>query len=215
MSDILSQIDEEVRREKALAFWKKNAPLFGVLALVALVAAGGYGIWRNQQEESLKAATTGVMNALQTLTATTRPATIEALESAAQKDGKPLAWMAEFYAAGLLNDEGKSAEAAATYDKIAADSQTPALYRELAQLLAAENRLALPDAKVDEIKSVLTPMAAPGKPWRNAARELLGAIQLRAGDTAAARQWFEAIQADVEAPASQRNRMVQVLAGLK
>jgi len=215
MTDILSEINEEVRREKALAFWKKNAPLMVGAAIVALVATAGYTLWRGSNEQALTKATTSIVESLQGLTATTRPTTIAALEKAAAEDGKKLAWMAQFYAAGLLTDEGKSADAALKYDVIVADATTPALYRDLARLLAAENRLNLPDAKVDEIKAVLTPLATPDAPWRNAARELLGAIQLRANDTAGAKQWFEAIQADPETPPSQRTRMVQILASLK
>ena len=40
MADIFREVDEEVRRDRALEFWKKNQTLFIVLAVVVVAAAG-------------------------------------------------------------------------------------------------------------------------------------------------------------------------------
>ena len=68
-------------------------------------------------------------------------------------------------------------------------------------------------APYQELRGRLEQLAAPDRPFRHSARELLAFSAWRAGDSAAARKWIEAIVTDPQTPSSIRNR-VDVLSAL-
>ena len=71
----------------------------------------------------------------------------------------------------------------------------------------------LDEADAAEIRSRLEPLAAPGAPFRNSARELLAFSALKANDLNSAAKWLDAIVVDSQAPQSIRQR-AEALIGL-
>jgi hypothetical protein len=62
MSDIFQEVDEEVRRDKALEFWKKHQNLIIAGAALIVLATGGYRFYENRKiaaEEAAGAAVQG------------------------------------------------------------------------------------------------------------------------------------------------------------
>ena len=49
MSDIFQEVDEEVRRDKALEFWKKHQNLIIAGAALIVLATGGYRFYENRK----------------------------------------------------------------------------------------------------------------------------------------------------------------------
>ena len=68
-------------------------------------------------------------------------------------------------------------------------------------------------APYQELRTRIEPLAAPDRPFRHSARELLAFGAWRAGDKAAAHKWIDVVIGDPETPSTIRSRVV-VLAAL-
>jgi hypothetical protein len=210
MADIFREVDEEVRRDQALLFWKKYQNLFIALAVLIVAAAGAWRFYTDRQRAEAEAAGARFEAAL-SLSRENKPADADAAFQDLIKQGP------KGYA--LLSRLRGAAEVAATdvpkavaiYDVIAADSTVPALLQDVARLRAA--MLRLDEADAGEIKQRLEPLAKAGAPFRNSARELLGYAALKAKDYDAAARWLDEIVVDVQAPAAMRQR-AETLLGL-
>ena len=104
--------------------------------------------------------------------------------------------LARFKQAAILAAEGKTDEAVAAYDALAA-SDTPQRLREIALVLAA--RLLVDSGDVAAVLSRVGGLIDPGNPMSGIAREAVGLAQYKAGHLADARATFEDIVADATA----------------
>ena len=212
VSDIFSEVDEEVRRERFQQLWDRYGTFLVALAvLIVLGVAGwrGYEYWRDK-----KAAESGAQFTAAALLA--EQGKHEEAEKAFARiaaEGtsgyRVLARLRE--AAELATRDPKAAVAA--YDDIAASSATGQPLKDFAAVRAA--LLMVDSAPLAEINRRLEPIAVAGAPFRHSARELLTFASWKGGDTAALRKWSKLIQEDQETPPSVRQRVdiLMVLAG--
>src|SRR5579871_5926673 len=56
MADIFQEVDEDVRRDKALDFWKKYQNLILAAAILIVLASAGFRYWRYETERAAAAA---------------------------------------------------------------------------------------------------------------------------------------------------------------
>ena len=210
MSDIFTEVDEEVRREQLKKLWERygNYVVAAVFLVVAAVAA-----WRGYDYyQTRKAAETGAAyDAAARLAEEGKHGEAEAAFAKIVADGtagyRVLARLRE--AAEIAGRDPKAG--VAVYDKIAGEMTGQPLISELAAIRAAF--LLVDTAKLDEITHRIEPLAQPGGAFRHSARELLALSAWRNADTAAMRRWTEAARGDPEVPSGVRSRM-DVLASL-
>ena len=210
MSDIFTEVDEEVRREQLKKLWERhgNYIVAAAFLVVAAVAAWrGYDYW-----EARRAAETGAAyDAAARLADEGKHDQAEAAFARLVSDGtagyRVLARLRE--AAEIAERDPKAAVAA--YDRIAGETSGQPLVSELATIRAAF--LQVDTAKLDEMTQRLEPLAQPSGAFRHTARELLALAAWHNGDTAAMRRWTDAAKNDPEAPSGLRSRM-DVLASL-
>jgi hypothetical protein len=208
--DVFQEVDEEVRREQLLKLWQRYQNLvFAGIALILLGVASwrAYDWW-----EAKKAAETGTaFEAAIMLAQTGKHAEAEAAFARIAVEGtsgyRALARLRE--AAELGQTDAKAAVSA--YEKIAGDSSVGSELQDLAGIRAGA-LLIDADALTDARKE-LEPFAADGRPYRHTARELLALAAWRAGDIAAAKQWFDMILTDILTPPDILHR-VEMLAAL-
>ena len=212
MSDIFQEVDEAVRREKLEKLWKRYGNFVIAAAVVVLLAVGG---WRGYQWwEARKAAEAGAaFNAAALLVDQGKTQEAEAAFARLAGEGtagyRVLARLRE--AAVLAQRDPKAAVAA--YDMIANDTSVAPAFRQIAGVRAA---IVLVDsAPLSEITRRLEPLAQPDGIFRHSAREVLALAAWKAGDTAAAKKWFDTMAADVDTPQSMRGRVdvLMTLAG--
>src|SRR5688572_17193942 len=55
MSDIFREIDEEVRRDKAAAVWKKYGNVFIAIAVLVVLGVAGWQFWQQQERKKAEA----------------------------------------------------------------------------------------------------------------------------------------------------------------
>jgi hypothetical protein len=209
VSDIFREVDEEVRREQLKKLWDRygNYVVAAAILLVAAVAAWRAYMWW----EAKKAAETGAaFEAATTLAEAGKRGEAEAAFAKIAADGtagyRHLARMRE--AAELAQSDVKAAIAA--YDQIAADRAVGPVLRDLAALRAGA--LLIDSGALEEAQRRLEPLAANDRTFRHTAREFLVLAAWRAGDTAAAKRWFDLITTDAQTPAATRSRVEMLMA---
>jgi hypothetical protein len=209
VSDIFREVDEEVRREQLKKLWDRygNYVVAAAILLVAAVAAWRAYMWW----EAKKAAETGAaFEAATTLAEAGKRGEAEAAFAKIAADGtagyRHLARMRE--AAELAQSDAKAAITA--YDQIAADRAVGPVLQDLAALRAAA--LLIDTGALEEAQRRLEPLAANDRTFRHTAREFLVLAAWRAGDTAAAKRWFDLITTDAQTPAATRSRVEMLMA---
>ncbi len=203
MSELFSEIDEDLRRDQIRKLWERYSGL--IVAVVILVIAG-VGGWRfYQSNEARKAGESGsAFEAAVALSDQNKPAEAEAAFAKLATDGtKGYRALARLRGAAEAAKRDPKA-AVQLYDAIAADGSLGVSEQEIARIRAAS--LLLDSAPYTELRQRLEPLTAAGSTFRHTARELLSLSAWRSNDAAAARQWLDMIGNDPESPASIRSR---------
>jgi hypothetical protein len=208
MSDIFQEVDEEVRRDRAVAFWNKYQNFILGAAVVIVLGVGGYRLWDYNRTRAAEAAGAAFQSAIR-LDAEGKSDEAQAALDALQKQApRGYAGLTRFVEAGVAARKDPKAGAAA-YDALAQDSALDPLLRDTAKLRAALARL---DAgEVDTAKASLESLA--DSPYRNTARLTLGSLALAGKDFPAAGKLFGEVIGDAEAPQAER-KMAEQLLGL-
>jgi hypothetical protein len=210
MSDIFREVDEDVRRDKAAEFWKKNQNyIIAVAALIVLATAG----WRFYDYRRLQAAQTAgaqfeqVLQLDRTGKAAEAAAALAKIAAEGPAGYRLIARLSE----ATLQAKTAPVDAISAYDSLAQDASIGPLFQETARLRAALLRL---DAgQTDKAKPALEALATPTGAYRHTAREMLGVVALQAQDYEGAGKWLDMIVADPEAPRSARQN-AELLLGL-
>lgn len=211
-TDIFRELDEDLRNQKLEKVWKAHSRkiITTVIALVALSA--GYTVWQDRMTSKLEAATSSLTTVLQQIKPDNRASTIAELDKLAASAPTGQAVIARLYTAALAADDGKTAEAIAALDAIAADKEVAPLYRDYAKVLSVYHQLDSGDAVA--LQNTLSPLKGADKPWRYAAEELSALLSLKQGDRDSAKAALERLQADVDAPGGVRERATRILSTL-
>jgi hypothetical protein len=210
MSDIFREVDEDVRRDKAAEFWKKNQNyIIAAVAFIVLATAG----WRFYDYRRLQAAQAAGAQFEQALEldrtgkATEAAAALAKIAAEGPNGYRLIARLSE----AALQAKTDPAGAIAAYDALVQDASIGPQFQETARLRAGLLRL---DAgQTDKAKTELEALAGAAGAYRHTAREMLGVIALQAQDYEGAGKWLDMVVADPEAPRSVR-QSVELLLGL-
>lgn len=203
MSELFSEVDEDLRRDQLKKLWEKYSIFIIAGAILIIAAVGG---WRGYQYlEAKKAAETGAaFDAATELSEQDKHAEAEAafakLAATAPSGYRMLARMRVAAEVSFRDPQA----AAKLFDDIAADRSIGSSEQSLAKVRAAG--LLVDTASYPDMLQRLEAAAAPGATYRHSARELLALSAWRNNDATAARQWLDMIANDGETPASLRTR---------
>jgi hypothetical protein len=203
VTEIFSEIDDELRRERLRKIWERYSAAIVAGAVVVVLAVGawqGYEWWSAKQadeagsqfEQAAHLATEGKhaeAEAAFTKLAANAPAgyrTLARLRAAAE----------------AAAHDPKAA--VPLYDAIAADGSVDAASRDLARIRAAS--LLVDQASYADMLTRLEAATAPSATYHHTARELLALSAWRTNDIAAARKWLDMIATDDTTPPSLRQR---------
>jgi hypothetical protein len=209
VSDIFSEVDEEVRRERFKKLWERWG---GFIVAAAVLLVVGVGAWRGWQYlETKKAQEAGAaFEAALTLSQADKHEEAQAAFAKIAADAPGgYRTLARFREAAELSLRDRAA-AVKAYDGLSADGS---LGRTLQDLAAVRAGLLLVDtAPVSEMQSRLEALTAGDRPFRHTAREVIALSAWRAGEVATARRWFDMIMTDTETPRSTRSRVEMLIA---
>ena len=203
MSELFSEVDQDLRREQLKRIWDRYSLL---IIAVAILIIGGVGGWRGYTYfETKKAVEAGA--------AFDRAADLSEQKKHAEAEAAFTKLAAEapsgYRALARLRaaSEAASRDPAAAvkmYDDVIADSGVPATERDLARIRSGG--LLVDSAAYDALLPRLEPATTLTGTYRHTARELLALSAWRANNAVATRQWLDMIANDGETPATLRTR---------
>jgi hypothetical protein len=212
MSDIIREVDEELRRERFMKLWDRYGIYAVAAAVVVVLAVGGWRGWQWYTER--EAAKSGArFEAAMKLVNDNKRSDAEAAFNALAKDGTAGYRLLGRFRAAAESGKANVVAGVAAYDAIAGDASIEPALRDLARVQAA--LLLVDSASVAEIKGRMDPLLG-SSPFRNSAREVIGLAHYRAGERAAAAKMFREILSDQDLPPAMRGRaqvMNALLAG--
>ncbi|TPW31665.1 tetratricopeptide repeat protein [Martelella alba] len=205
----IREVNEELRSDRMRDAWRRYGRYLIALAVLAVVGTAawrGYEYWQDR-----KAASSGdiFMTALNQIKAGDNDAakkTLAELEASGHGDYPVLA---KLRAATLLEQNGDTAAAVSAFSAIGKDRGIPEALRQAAKLRAGW--LLVDTGTYDQVSSEVEELAVDGNPFRFSAREILGLSAFRNGNYDEAKQLFDEITADSQAPVNILNRAQIVL----
>lgn len=209
MTDIFNEISDDLRRDKAAAFWRRHGGKVIAFVLLVVLATGGWRFYEYRQRLAAEAASARYEQALKLIREQNGEEAEKVLTEAAATEHTGYAALSRFRLAAQIGQRDADAGASA-YDSLAADAKLDATLRELATLRAIILRK--DSAEAADTVTKLTPLAGQNKVWRHQAREMLGLAALKSGDFETASRWFDQLVVDSETPQSMRARVQLYLA---
>lgn len=209
MADIFREIDEEVRRDKAAAFWNKYGNWLIALAVIAVAGMGAWQYWlhrENQASQAMGARLEAALKSSRDGNASEAETILKDLAATAPAGYRQIAR----FRLAAETAKGDATAGAAAFDGLANDTTLAPLYRDLARLRAGMLRVDL--VPYAELRTTLEPLATAQGAWRHSAREMLGIAAMKADLYEDAGRWFDAIVTDPQVPQVLRQRTELYLA---
>lgn len=211
MANFIEEVDEEVRRDRLETLWKRFSPFIIGAVAILLLAVAGHQVWKHFEDQKAAAAGAAFSAALTQAQTGKQAEAAQMLADLAKTAPKGFAQLARFQQAAMLIDAKDVPAAIAVYDAIAADSGVEPRFRDLARYLAAFH--GLDSLEPDLLRQKLAGIVADS-PWYANARELQALVDLKAGNTEAARKQLTTLADDPLVPAGLRGRAAELLAAL-
>lgn len=188
MSDFFHEVEEDLRRDQALALWNKYGNLMvGAVLLLILAVAGQWGWTKYTTHQRLQASADFLAAA-----ANADVAQREAALAKVVADGGAYGVLARYRLAETAAQAGDKAKARGILGEIAADPATDPALAGLARVEAA--LLELEIGKPDQAAALVKDMLQEGNAYRLAALEVTGLAALAGGDKAGAKASFEELK---------------------
>ncbi len=211
MADIFEEVDDDLKEENLKKLWNQYGKFLAALVVLVIIGATAGVGWRDYVESRQIGYSDEFGRAVELAQAGNNAEAASTLSRLAEDANPGYAMLARFREAALRRADGEISAAIDIYEALAADQSTEPLYRDLAVMIAVMMQAETGDPA--GLSERLTPLAESG-PWRHSAGEYLGLLALRQGDTAAARQRFQAVADDSEASAGIRARTAELLRAL-
>ncbi|WP_413205256.1 tetratricopeptide repeat protein [Rhodospirillum sp. A1_3_36] len=209
---LFREVDEDLRHEKMVAFWKQYGGLvIGAAILVVAIVAGAQG-WKAYQASDREAAAAQYEAAQDLVAKGDTQGALAALEAVAENDSSGYAPLASLSRAAILAQDGKTEEAVTAYKSVASDDRVDPVFRDAARVLAVMRGMDVLDPA--DVDSLLEPARAGTGPWRALAEELAAMSTLKRGDKDEAVALLRGLANDPQGPGDSRRRAVQILAAL-
>ncbi|MCG8511831.1 MAG: tetratricopeptide repeat protein [Rhodospirillales bacterium] len=207
---LLREIDEELRQEQYSKLWKRYGKYIIAVAVILVGGVAGYQGWKAWDINSRMEQSDRFEDALTLKRGGDLEAARNAFSELAGDAGAGYATLARFQEAAILEQTGDRQGAIGAYRELSSEGSISQYYRDLATVLGAF--LEVDEADPAELTARLAPLAMAGQPWRFSAQEITGLLAQKAGDTAKAREIFEALSSDPSAPSGVRGRAAEMLA---
>lgn len=204
----LREVDEELRRDQAVDFWKRYGRLLIGIIVGGLAVYAAVLYWQHLQEQ--KAGDQGQQfgTLFASLGAGDTAAVAKPLADLAANGTDGYRASAKFVQADLLLQKNDLKAAAAKFAEVADDSGIAQPFRELALIrqTSAEYDSLTPQTVITR----LAPLAVKGGPWLGSAGEMVAVAHLRMNHRDKAGKLFGLIANDRTVPETIRQRAVQM-----
>lgn len=210
MNDVFQEVEQSLREESLAKAWKRWAPfVYGTVA-VAIIGVGVLEFMRFQRDEAISKAAKTYDAGFVALEAGDLP-TARARFAELSKNDTGFATLAGHMLAGVERDMTNDPVAIEAHLRAAAAADKGVMgdlaILKLGYLMADKSSRA-------DLEAALKPLLDKGTQASLLARELVAAKALAEGDVDFARDTFETLNVDINAPQAMRQRVAQALATL-
>jgi hypothetical protein len=200
----IREVNDELRSEQMQRVWRRLGPIIITVAVLVVLGTAGYRVYEYWTDDRSSQSGDQFL-AAQKLAADGK--TDEALKAfeALEKTGfgsYPI--LAEFRSASLLAQKGDQKGAIAAFEALGKNNAVPEALRDVAHIRAGW--LLIDNGTYEQVSAEVEALATPGNAMRSSAREALGLSAYKAGQLDRAREWFEQIVEDTQAPRNVSNR---------
>jgi hypothetical protein len=202
------EVDENLRRDQATDFFKKNGKFLIAAVILFLAASGGLIWWRQHQVQKSEAQVEQFAAVYKDIASGNTSQVPAKLDQLADGGSKGVRGSALFAKAAVALQQGDTKTAIATYKAAAEDSGLPQPYRDAA--LIRQTALEFDQLQPQALISRLEPLAKPGEQWFGSAGEMTALALAKQGKNQEAGQLFAAIAKDNTVPSSIRERATQL-----
>ncbi len=207
----MREVDEALRKDEAMGLFKTYAKPLGFAIVAGLALFGAYLGWQHYRDGEREARAEKFVAALDQLQAGNFAKSTALLEPLTKDGGDGSQAAALMLRAGISEQQGKSAEAASEFGQVAANSDAPQPFRDLAKI--RQTAINFDKMKPEDVVTAMKPLAIAGNPWFGSAGEMLGIAYMKQGHNDLAGPIFAAISRDKTVPDTLRLRSRQ-MAGL-
>jgi hypothetical protein len=205
----IREVNEELRSEQMRSIWKRFKPFIIGLAVLIVVGVAGSSLYQWWQSKQSSASGDRYLQAIKDAEENRADAAVKDLEALTKDGFGAYPVLARMRLATLKAEKGDAAGAAADFSSIGKDQSIPNAIRNAARLRAAW--LLVDVGTYDQVAAEVEELAVPSAQMRHGAREALGLSAYKGGDYAKARDWFQLIVDDAEAPGGAVNRAKTML----
>lgn len=201
---MIREVDEELRRDRMRKLWRQGGPWVIAAAVAVVLGVAGYEGWMWYTKTQAAKSSDQFYAATKIADGTDFAAAKKALDDVIAQGSGGYPMLAQFREASLLATQGKTDDAVAAYDALSSSISNTHL-RELALVLGAS--LLIDKGDVSAVEQRVGGSLTPASPMRNAAREVMGLAQYKAGKLDDAMKSFQAIMDDPAATRDSQSRV--------
>jgi hypothetical protein len=197
-SEVFREVDEDYRRDRMIAFWRRYGIGLFVLAILVMAAAYGYKFLHDRAQLAKEAETAQFEALLSGIQPGNEQAAVAALASYASNAKPAQATLALFTEAALRQRGGNITAAAQVYHQIADGDQASDDLKDLAivRLGYIAVDMPTPEPLIPRLRAI----ASKDSPWRFSARDAIALLTARAGQRESAAKMFSDLAQDTGAP---------------
>ena len=204
----MSEVDDELRRDRLTRFWTRWGLVVGAAILIGLAAFGGYLYWQHRQHQAAGVDGEQLQSAYDALAQNDTKTADAKLKTLAGSNVDAYRALAEFTQADILLQRDDLKGAAARFAAIAGDASLALPFRDLA--LVRQTMAEYDTMKPQAVVARLGTLAVPGNAWFGSAGEMVAVAYLRMNKRAEAGRLFGQIASDKDVPDTLRQRAVQM-----
>jgi hypothetical protein len=202
------EVDENLRRDQAQDFLKKNGPWIVGALLLILAAIAGWLYWQDRQQRQAEAETERLNTVMTQVGAGQVAESEKQLGALGKSDAEGVSAAARLTRAAVLLSKSDRKSAIDEYRSVMDDKGLASPYRDLATIRLTA--LEFDQMKPADVIARLKPLAVAGNPWFGSAGEMTAMALLKLNRKDEAGRLFAAIAADTQVPDTIRSRAVQI-----
>ena len=212
MTDIFTEVEEELRRERVKRLWERYGWVATAALLLLVVGIAAWQGLRWYEAREAAEASARYLAAMRAAEANDMAAAASAFASLGKESPQGYRLLARFQEAAARARSGEREVALAIWDRLAADSATPQPYRDLASLLWVLHQV--DDGDPASLSARLSSLDRPDGAFRFSARELEALLAERQGQRERAVALLRGLAEAADAPLAMRARASEALGAL-
>ncbi len=206
------EVDEELRRDQLLGYWKRYGKLMILGVILFIAAIGGIIWWLNQRELHSGDRGEALVTTFEDISTGKSAAAQGKLDQLSKSGVEGYRVAALLTQADMASDANQTDKAIGLFRQVADDSALPQPYRDLATVRMTA--LQFDKLPPQQVISRLKPLAVSGAPWFGSAGEMVAIAYLKLNRPQDGGKLFAAIAKDPKVPESIRTRASQMASSL-